>query len=115
MLDSVQYPQTFARTLPLHIASIALGLVVPVASLSPRALRNWRAIALAVCSAIMLSMAWIATINGNSDVLVASIVLFFFGAGALIPWNPRWQAALEGTGALALLGYSMQTRSRIPV
>jgi PAS domain S-box-containing protein len=48
-------------------------------------------------------------INGDSDVLVASILLLFFGAGALIPWNPRWQAALEAAGALALLGYSMQT------
>jgi len=27
----------------------------------------------------------------------------------LIPWSPRWQAALEATGALTLFGYSMQS------
>ncbi len=109
VLDGVEYPQTFARTLPLHIASITLGLVAIIATLSPRAMRNWRAIALAVCSLILLSTAWIAAINGNSDVLLASILLFFFGAGALVPWNPRWQAALEAMGALALLAYSIRT------
>ena len=67
----------------------------------PACIRNWRAIALAVCSLILLSTAWIAAINGNSDVLIASILLFFLGAGALFPWNPRWQAALEAMGALA--------------
>src|ERR1039458_7266879 len=44
LLDAGEYPQTFARTLPLHIASMTLGLVAIMATLSPRALRNWRAI-----------------------------------------------------------------------
>ncbi len=34
---------------------------------------------------------------------------YFFGAGSSIPWNPRWQAALETSGLLALLGYSTIT------
>ncbi len=78
VLDSGEFPQNFARTLPLHIASMTFGLIAVITTLSPRLMRNWRAISLAIYSSIMASMAWIAVINGNSDVLVASIVLFFF-------------------------------------
>jgi PAS domain S-box-containing protein len=114
VLDGAEYPQTFARTLPLHIASTALGLVAVVATLSPRAMRNWRAIALGIGSAILAITAWIGAINGDADALVASILLSFLGSGALIPWSPRWQAAFNASGALALLGYSMQTAGRAP-
>ncbi len=47
LLDGVEYPQTFARTLPLHIASMTLALIAVMATLSPWAMRHWRAIALA--------------------------------------------------------------------
>ena len=109
VLDGVEYPLTFARTLPLHIASITLGLVAVMATLAPLAMRNWRAIALAICASILVITAWIGAIDSDDDVLVASILLFFLGSGTLIPWNPRWQAALNVSGALALLGYQMQT------
>jgi PAS domain S-box-containing protein len=70
-------------------------------------MRNWRAMALLVCMAIIASTARIALIDGNSDVLVASIVLCLFAAGALLPWSPRWQAALGASGVIAMSGYSM--------
>ena len=107
VLGRVVYPLTFARTSPFHIASITLGLIAFVTALTPRAMRNWRAITLLVCTAIFASTAYMSVIDGDCDPLVPSIVLFFFGAGALLPWGPRWQAALEVGGAIALLGYSM--------
>ena len=109
LLDRGEYPQTFARTAPIHIVSIMLGFIVLAATLSSRAMHNWRATVLVILSLILASTTWISTINSDSDVLVASIVLFYFGAGALIPWNPRWQAALEAAGVLALFGYSIQS------
>jgi PAS domain S-box-containing protein len=109
VLDGAEYPQTFARTLPLHIATITLGLVAIMATLSPRAMRNWRAIALAICASILAITAWIGAINSDGDVLVASILLSFLASGVFVPWNPRWQAAFNVSGALALLEYSMQT------
>ncbi len=108
VLDGGEYPQTFARTLPLHIASMTLGVVAFMATLSPHAMRNWRAIALAIGASILAITAWIAAINSDGDVLGATIMLSFLGSGALIPWSPRWQAAFNFSGALALLGYSMQ-------
>ncbi len=108
VLDGGEYPQTFARTLPLHIASMTLGVVAFMATLSPHAMRNWRAIALAIGASILAITAWIAAINSDGDVLGATIMLSFLGSGALIPWSPRWQAAFNVSGALALLGYSMQ-------
>jgi PAS domain S-box-containing protein len=114
LLDGVEYPQTFARTLPLHIASMALALLAVIATFSPRAMRNWRAIALAICASILVITAWIGAINSDGDVLVASILLSFLGSGALIPWSPRWQAAFNASGALALLGYSTHTTDPNP-
>ncbi len=107
-LDLAESPQTFARTAPFHVASIVLGLIALAVTMSPRAMRIWRPVLLVVFSSILASTAWIGITNGDSDVLVASIVLFFFSAGALVPWSPRWQAALEASGALALFGYSIR-------
>ncbi len=109
VLDAAEHQQMFARTLPLHIASMALGLVALMTTLSPRAMRNWQALTLALFASIIASTAWIAVINSDGDVLVKSLWLCFFGAGVLLPWSPRWQAALEAVGALALLAYSTQT------
>ena len=102
LLDGGEYPQTFARTAPFHIASVILGLLLMAVTMSPRAMRSWRTFLLVIFLSVLASTARIAVINSDSDVLVASIVLFFFSAGALVPWSPRWQAGLEGSGALAL-------------
>ena len=98
----------FAKTLPLHIASMALGVVALTTMLSPRAMRNWQALTLALFASIIACTARIAVINSDGDVLVKSLWLCFFGAGVLLPWSPRWQAALEAVGALALFAYSTQ-------
>jgi PAS domain S-box-containing protein len=109
VLDRVEYSPAYATTLPLHIAGVTMGLVALMTTLSPRAMRHWRANTLALFAAIIASTAWIAVINSDGDVLVKSIWLCFFGAGTLLPWKPRWQAALEAIGALALFAYSMKT------
>ncbi len=109
VLGRVVYPQNFARTSPFHFASITLGLIALATALSPRAMRNWRAISLLVFTAIIASTAFMTVIDGDCDPLVASIVLFSFGAGAMLPWSPRWQVALEVGGAIAMIGYSMHT------
>ena len=114
LLDSVEYPLSFARTAPLHIAGMLVGMVAFITTMAPRAMRNWRELMLAICAATIASVAWIAAINSDSDVLVASILMFSFSAGALSPWSPRWQAALEGCAAIALLGYSMGTADPNP-
>ena len=106
-LDRIEYPLTFPRTGLLHAASISLGLIALVAAMSPRSMRNWRAFALFICVAIIASAARIAVIDGDCDVLVGSIVLFLFAAGTLLPWGPRFQAALGASAALAMLGYSI--------
>ena len=109
LLDRAEFPQNFPLTGSLHIAGIVLGLLALGASLSPWAIGRWRPLALAACASSIAITAWIAVVDSDSDVLVASIFLFFFGAGSSIPWNPRWQAALETSGLLALLGYSTMT------
>ncbi|HSZ21519.1 MAG TPA: PAS domain S-box protein, partial [Candidatus Sulfotelmatobacter sp.] len=109
VLGRLVYPHNFASTSPFHLANVTLGLIALATALSPRAMRNWRAISLLVFTAIIASTAFMTVIDGDCDPLVASIVLFSFGAGAMLPWSPRWQAALEVGGAIAMIGYSMHT------
>ncbi|HWN58252.1 MAG TPA: hypothetical protein VNO74_09140, partial [Methylomirabilota bacterium] len=42
LLDGGEYPQTFARTAPFHIASVILGVLAMAVTMSPRAMRSWR-------------------------------------------------------------------------
>ena len=107
VLDRIVHPDNFSRTSPFHVASVTLGLIALLATLSPHAMRNWRAITLSVYTAMIASTAFIAIIDGDCDPLVATIVLFSFGAGAMLPWGSRWQAALGAGGAIAMIGYSM--------
>jgi two-component system sensor histidine kinase/response regulator len=109
LLDRIEYPLSFARTAPLHIAGMVVGIVAFMTTMSPRAMQNWRFIALATCTAVIASSAWIAVIESDSDVLVTSILMFFFAAGALVSWSPRWQAALAASGATGLFWYSRFT------
>ena len=108
VLDRIEYPLTFAQTWPLHIASIAVAVVAFIVTLSSRAMRNWRGFSIAVFALTIVGAVWIAVLDSDSDVLVGTIVLFFFGGGALLPWSPRRQVAVEAIGALALLEYSMR-------
>jgi PAS domain S-box-containing protein len=109
VLGRIEYPLTFAKTGPFHIVSITLGLIAFATALSPGAMRNWRAISLLFLTAIFASTAFMTVIDGDCDPLVASIVLFSFGAGAMLPWGARWQAVLEVGGMIAMMGYSMHT------
>ena len=109
VLGRIVYPHNFARTSPFHVAGVTLGLIALVTALSRCAMRNWRVISLLVYTAIIASTAFVTVIDGDCDPLVASIVLFSFGTGAMLPWGPRWQAALEVGGAIAMIGYSMHT------
>ncbi len=109
VLGRSEYPLTFAKTGPFHIINITIGLIAFATALSPRAMRNWRAISLVFLTAIFASTAFMTVIDGDCDPLVASIVLFSFGAGAMLPWGARWQAVLEAGGVIAMAGYSMHT------
>ena len=107
LLDRVVNPLKFPRTAPMHILCIVVGLLAFAATLTSFARPYWRGLTLATCAAILTCMTCIAVIVGHFDVLVASNLLFFLAAGTMIPWSPRWQAALEGWGVLGLLGYTM--------
>ena len=108
VLDRIEYPSTFAQTYPFHLACIAVAAIAFIVTLSPDAMRYWRGFSIAVFGLTITGAVWIAVLDADSDVLIAMIVLFFFGGGALLPWSPRRQVAVEAIGALALLEYSMR-------
>jgi CheY-like chemotaxis protein len=68
LLDRLEYPQTFARTSPIHAAGVVLGLIAFATALSPLAMRRWRETTLVIDTAIIACTAWIAVINSDSEV-----------------------------------------------
>ncbi|MGH7949499.1 MAG: PAS domain S-box protein, partial [Candidatus Binataceae bacterium] len=62
--------------------------------------RHWRIAALILCAELLTSATISYTLLGNTDALLLDLSLLVIGAGALIPWAPKWQALL---GSLALL------------
>ena len=97
VLDGVEYPQTFARTGPLHIASMSFG--AGCARRDAVAASRCGTGAQSRCISfrrLLASTASIAVVDRDSDVLVASIVLFFFGAGDLASVEPALPGGARG-------------------
>src|SRR5262249_45351827 len=56
---------------------------------------------------LLASTSVIAIISGRHEVLFVSIVAITMGAGTLIPWDPWWQAYIDGLGVLCYLVLSV--------
>jgi len=91
LLDRAEFPLTFAQTAPLHIASITVGLLAFMATLSPRAMRNWRGFALATSAAIIAITSWIVS-RCRSSTATKRRPRFAAGSGRTIAAaRPLWR------------------------
>jgi PAS domain S-box-containing protein len=71
-------------------------------TLSRRAIRHWRPLALLLCSVGIGFSALQAAVNHDSEPLFVAAILFILGAGALLPWNLSWQTALNAIAVAAM-------------
>lgn len=78
-----------------NLAAVAAFLFI-----MPRPLfsRHWRGLVLGLCVAIMASLLAGSLAERRTDPHFVTVVLIIMmGAGALVPWNNRWQFALTST------------------
>ena len=55
---------------------------------------HWRAAAFCFCVAILVAANYLSFITHRTEPLLMAVMLLLFGAGALVPWNAKWQTAL---------------------
>ena len=81
-----------------------IGVVAAFLFIMPRPLfrRHWRGMVLGVCVAIMASLLAYSLAERRTGLLLVTVVLTMMGAGALVPWDNRWQFALTLTGLAAM-------------
>jgi PAS domain S-box-containing protein len=92
-------PSTFAATLNLHLANIAIGVVFFLSSFTP-AMRYWRQLTLLACIALLVSTTGICATSTRVEALFVSMLVIVVGAGTLAPWEWGWQAAISITGMI---------------
>jgi len=88
-----------------HIANILVGFVALGLTLLNREwpAKHLRALTFWTSAAIIAGMTRISMLTGLSEPLFVASILFIVGTGATIPWEPRWQAALNVVPLVALL------------
>jgi signal transduction histidine kinase/DNA-binding response OmpR family regulator len=89
-------------TLPFHLVNIATGAIGFFIALTPMGRRHWRVLTLWAVTVVLFSSTALSVISGRNEPFYLSVVLMITGAAALLPWESRWQASLNGV-ALAMM------------
>jgi two-component system, sensor histidine kinase and response regulator len=89
-------------TLPLHLVNIATGVIGFFMALTPMGRRHWRVLTLWAVTVVLFSSTALSVISGRNEPFYLAVVLMVTGAAALLPWESRWQASLNGV-ALAMM------------
>jgi len=71
---------------------------------------QWRAVAFSFCVAILAAASYLSSVTHRTEPLLMAVMLLLFGAGALVPWNAKWQTALT----IVCLGWFMVNAIWLP-
>ncbi len=71
---------------------------------------QWRAVAFSFCVAILAAASYLSFVTHRTEPLLMAVMLLLFGAGALVPWNAKWQTALT----VVCLGWFMVNAIWLP-
>jgi PAS domain S-box-containing protein len=87
-----------------HAINFAIAATLFAVSFKPAGRRHWRAAALAVAVAMISCAAMAAGAAQEPTALFLTVLVVVATAGALLPWEPPWQAAagLSGVAVCAL-------------
>lgn len=92
-----------AEIVSLHSLMVAGSLLALGISALKWFERRWRETVLASVTLMFLLTAYISLITGEREPLFITVTLALAGAGALMPWGRRWQAALTIAGVAAIV------------
>jgi PAS domain S-box-containing protein len=102
LLRSLAAHDVASAELLVPLSNAAAGTVMLALTFSPRAMRYWRPATLLLCSMVTCLTALLGIINLDIEPLFVTALLFMTGAGALVPWSMRWQAALNAIAIAAM-------------
>ncbi len=105
-------PNLTPAAVAMHVAMMVVTTVVVAFTMTSSFERNWRPVCFANLLAIYGLTLTLRFLTGDAEPLFITMVLTLVGAGALLRWSARWQAAL---GALALLITAMPALIRASV
>jgi len=91
---AVLSPEVARRHLPLETLNAVAAFACVAFMWSSRFKSQWREGAVAFAFVILMAASLLSMATGHSEPLMMAIILLLLGAGALIPWNMRWQSAL---------------------
>ena len=109
-LDFGLTPGLSIATLPLHLANIATGALGFFIALTPLGRRHWRTLTLWAVGVVLFSTTALSVMSGRNEPFYLSVVLMITGSAALLPWESRWQASLNGVALLTMLIQTLQVR-----
>jgi two-component system sensor histidine kinase/response regulator len=95
LVDLHNPPHPLFRTVPYHLFNIAAAVVGFLMTLTATGRTHWRALATWVVAAVTVGTIAIAVASGNSEPFCVSIILLVTGTAALLPWEPKWQVAID--------------------
>jgi len=84
-------PATFY---PVILSDIAITSIAFALTSTPWCRRRWRELVFVECFAIVISSVIISALTAQPIQCFIAAVLLQVGVAALVPWGPRWQAAL---------------------
>ncbi|HVN27800.1 MAG TPA: response regulator [Candidatus Binataceae bacterium] len=87
-------PEIAARHLPFEILNAVAAFACVAFMWSARFRSQWREAGMAFAFVILMAASFLSMATQHSEPLMMAIVLMLLGAGALIPWNSRWQWSL---------------------
>lgn len=82
------------RHLPFEIFNAVAAFACLLFLWTSRFEHQWRAVAFSFCVAILVAASYLSFITHRTEPLLMAVMLLLFGAGALVPWNAKWQTAL---------------------
>lgn len=85
---------TDRRYLPFEAFNAVAALACLTFMWTSRFEHQWRAVAFSFCVAILAAASYLSSITHRTEPLLMAVMLLLFGAGALVPWNAKWQTAL---------------------
>ena len=87
-------PEMAARHLPFEIFNAIAAFGCVAFMWSPRFKSQWREAAVAFAFVILMAASLLSMATGHTEPLMMAIILLLMGAGALIPWDAKWQLGL---------------------
>jgi signal transduction histidine kinase/CheY-like chemotaxis protein len=95
LLDAHLAGRVILAAVLLHLAIIAAGGIAYLLTFAQVGRQHWRGLTLCVATVVLLLTSGLSVMSGRNEPFYLSLLLMVIGVAALLPWEPRWQSALN--------------------